>query len=136
MTEFGVISTTHQAEDRSWLIGPHGTDPGTTPSITLDLALFDQATHFPQGTIPSGIVLAKNETTELFGPYDPAATDGRQAASCILFGSLPARATSGRVGGAGVVHGFVNPDRLPLKAGAGSLDTAARGALTLIHFGL
>ncbi|MEG9248014.1 head decoration protein [Arthrobacter sp. Soc17.1.1.1] len=135
MTEFGVTTTTHQAEDRSWLVGPHGTDPGTTPSITLDLALFSKAAHFPNGTIPSGIVLGK-AASGLFGPYDNTATDGRQDAKCILFGSLPARAETGRVGGAGVVHGFVNPARLPIKAGAGSLDAAARTDLNLIHFGL
>lgn len=136
MTEIGVITTTHHAEDRSWLYGPHGTEPGTTPGVTLDLSLFDKDRHYPKGFVPSGIVLAKVTATKLFGPYDAAATDGRQNAKGLLFGSLPARAATGRVGGAALVHGFINPDRLPIKDGSGSLDAAARAALPLIHTGL
>lgn len=134
MTDFTISTTTHQAENRSWLLGPHGTEPGTTPSITLDLALFDKATHYPNDYIPSGIVVAKVTATGLFGPYDGAATDGRGTAGCLLFSSLNIRTGASRVSGAGVVHAFVNPDRLPLQAGTGSLDIAARGDLSLIHF--
>lgn len=136
MTDFGIVTTTHQAENRSWLLGPHGTEPGTTPSITLDLSLFTKATHFPNDFIPSGIILGKVTATGLFGPYDGAALDGRETAKCILFGSLGVKTGATRVGAAGVIHGFVNPDKLPLQAGTGSLDAAARTELSLIHFGL
>lgn len=136
MTDFGITTNTHQAENRSWLLGPHGTEPGTTPSVTLDLSLFNAADHFPNGYIPSGTVLARNTATDLFGPYDGAAADGRGTAKCLLFGSLAVKPGATRVGGAGVIHGFVNPDKLPIKAGSGSLDAAARADLNLIHFGL
>lgn len=135
MTDFGITTTNHQAENRSWLLGPHGTESGATPSVTLDLALFTKAEHFPNDYVPSGIVLGKVASTGLYGPYDAAAADGRETAECLLFGSLSVKPGSTRVGGAGVVHGFVNPARLPIQSGTGGLDAAAQADLSLIHFG-
>ena len=37
MTDISVQTTSFQVEKRSWLLGPHGTEPGATPSITLDV---------------------------------------------------------------------------------------------------
>lgn len=134
--DFSITTTQRQAENRSWLLSPHGAEPGTNPSLTLDVAAFTKADHFPNDYIPSGIILGKITATGLYGPYDPAAVDGRQTAKCILFGSLNIGSGTTRVGGAGVVHGFIKPERLPIQAGTGSLDEAARAALPLIHFGL
>jgi hypothetical protein len=50
-----VQSTQYQVEDRSWLLSPHGTEPGTTPSVILDITKFTAATHFPNGYIKSGM---------------------------------------------------------------------------------
>jgi hypothetical protein len=58
MTDISVSRVSYQVEDRSWLLSPHGTDPGTTPSITLDLASFSPDIHYPNGYIPSGWPLA------------------------------------------------------------------------------
>lgn len=69
MTDISVIKTSYQSEDRSWLLSPHGTDPGTTPSVTLDVSLFNRADHYPNGYIPSGLVLGKVTATGLYGPY-------------------------------------------------------------------
>jgi hypothetical protein len=68
MTFIGVTSTAYQVEKRSWLLSAHGTDPGTTPSITLDVSAFTAGIHYPDGYIPSGTpvgVLASG----LYGPY-------------------------------------------------------------------
>lgn len=54
------------AEDRSWLASAHGTT--ATRTITLDISAFTEGTHFPNGFIPSGIVLAEL-SSGLFGPY-------------------------------------------------------------------
>lgn len=138
MTDISVLSTSRQAEDRSWLLSPHGTDPGTTPSVTLDVSKFTAGTHYPNGYVPSGTVISKVTATGLWGPYDAAANDGREIVDDtrvgILYGSLPIRTGSTKVGGARVVHGFVNPAKLPFQSGTGSLGAAAKTALRLIHF--
>lgn len=54
-------------EDRSWLGSAHGT--AATRSITLDISAFTANTHYPNGFIPSGIVLAQLTATNLFVPY-------------------------------------------------------------------
>lgn len=70
MTDISVLSTPYQVERRSWLLSPHGTDPGTTPSITLDVSAFTAAVHYPNGYIPSGAPLGKITATGLYGPYN------------------------------------------------------------------
>jgi hypothetical protein len=136
VTDISIISTTSQVENRSWLLGQHGTDPGTTPSVTLDLALFSAlATN---GYVPSGTAIAKVTATGLWGPADSTATDGRQTWNDetvgILFGTISIRTGATKAGGARVVHGFVNPAKLPFATGAGAATTAVRTALRLIHF--
>lgn len=70
MTYIGVETTNHQVEDRSWLLGTHGTDPGSNPSITLDISTFTEATHYPNGYIPSGMPLGEiTATPGVYGPY-------------------------------------------------------------------
>lgn len=132
MTSLNVRRSEFQAEDRSWLRGPHGTEPGANPTVTLLTALFDQAEHYPNGFIPSGIVLGKVTATGVYGPYDSTAEDGREVAAGLLFGSLTV--DGDRVASGLVIHAFVNADRLPIDAGAGALDAAARTALKHIIF--
>jgi hypothetical protein len=138
MTDISVLTTVSQAEKRSWLLSPHGTDASTTPSVTLDPTKFVAGTHYANGYIPSGTVVSQVTATGLYGPYDGTATDGREITTSgrigILFGSLPVRAGATKIGGAVVVHGFVNPAKLPFQSGTGSLTAAARTALPLIHF--
>ena len=131
MSDINVQTTNYQAENRGWLWGTHGTGPGDNPSATLDVSLFTQATHYPNGYIPSGTVLGKVTSSGLYGPYDPSATDGREDAAGLLFGTLKA---TGRPAGALVVHGFVQASRLPFQSGTGSADSAAKTALNLIHW--
>lgn len=138
MTDISVVTTQYQSENRSWLLSEHGTEPGTTPGVTLDISKFDSATHYPNGYIPSGVVIGLITATGLYGPYDPDGSDGRETATGILFGSLPVRTGSTKVGGAQVVHGFVAESKLPFASAAvgteGRLDAAAKVDLPLIHF--
>lgn len=53
-------------EDRSWLGSAHGTT--ATRTITLDVSAFTAGTHYPNGYIPSGMVLS-DLGNGLFGPY-------------------------------------------------------------------
>jgi hypothetical protein len=150
MSDISVSTTAYQVENRSWLLSPHGTDPGTTPSITLDISAFTAASHYPDGFIPSGIVLGRITATGLYAPYDnafdadPATAgqqgDGREVAAGLLFSAVKVPNTADTtidVGGALLVHGFVNAGRLPIAAGiagGGFLDAAGQADLPLIHF--
>lgn len=71
-------------EDQRW-IGPGGLSAiQDARSITLNLALFDLVTAFPNRYLPSGIVLGKVTATGLYGPYSDAAGDGRTVAMGLL----------------------------------------------------
>ncbi len=62
------------AEDRSWLGSRDGTE--YTESITLDVSAFTANTHYPDGHIPSGTVLAKLGNG-LYGPYAAASNEAQ-----------------------------------------------------------
>ena len=146
-TDIAVRTTaTLQTEKRNWLWGPHGTEPGDTPNIVLDLSAFVAATHFPNGHIPSGTVLGRVTATGLYVPYNDAFDadavtagqqgDGREVAAGLLFSSVTVPSGATRIGAALFVHGLVKASKLPIAAGnPGALDAAARVDLRLIHFG-
>lgn len=69
MTYIGVTTTSYQVDQKSWLLSPHGTDPGATPGITLDISAFTSSIHYPNGYIPSGTPLAKITASGYYGPY-------------------------------------------------------------------
>jgi hypothetical protein len=140
LTDISLLTTSFQVEDRSWLLSPHGTDPGTTPTVTLDVSAFTAATHYPNGFFPSGILLAPITASGLYGPYDDSLANGQQVAGGILFSTVKVPNTSVLtidVGAAMLVHGFVKIARLPIANGAtgrGYYDAAAAVDLKLIHF--
>lgn len=132
MTTLGVKRTQYQSEDRSWLWGPHGTEPGTTPSVTFDVSAFTEATHYPNGYLLSGLPVGRITASGLYGPYDNAALDGRETAAGLIFSSLAIPDLTDLtqdVGGAILVHGFVDPNKLPV-----AIDAAGIADLRLIHF--
>lgn len=124
MTDISVRRTGLLSEKRGWLRGPHGTEPGANPSITLDLSKFTKATHYPDGFIPSGTLLAVDAN----GIATPPATGDE--ATGLLFSSVAVNDPAGKVGGALFVHGFVDEKRLP--ASTKSLMAAAKPVLTHI----
>lgn len=65
--DIALHTTVAGIDNHNWLGSRFGTD--TTQSITLDLSLFDPTTHYPNGYLPSGMVLGKVTATGLYGPY-------------------------------------------------------------------
>lgn len=140
--DISVQSTQYQVEDRSWLLSELGTTPGENPTVVLDISKFTAAQHFPNGFIPSGIVLGKVTATSLYGPYLDTATDGTQTAVEILYAAVRVVRQDGtsatKVGGAGVHRGEVDPAKLPFTsanaAAGGFIDTNGKADLKLINF--
>lgn len=124
MDDITVVTQSYGSEDRTWLMGPHGTEPGTTPSTTILLSLFSDA-KFAQD-IKSGCVLGRVTASGLYGPYDPAANDGRQVARRLTMNTYSRKAgdSTKRIADGGVIHAFINPAKLPYT-GIGGLDADA-----------
>lgn len=86
MSTIGVrTSHTYLAsEDQRW-IAPGGLRAfQDNDSITLDRSAFDMVTAFPNGFIPSGVVLGKITATGLYGPYADAGAGGLDTAVGFL----------------------------------------------------
>ena len=122
-----VRSESFGVENRSWLGSAHGTD--ATRTITLDVSAFTEATHYPNGYIPSGVVLGRITATGLYGPYDNAAADGRTVAAGFLFNSTQVESGGADVGAPMLEHGMVVQANLPTGHGLdanGITDMAGR----------
>lgn len=116
---------TYTAEDRSWLGSRDGTD--VTQTVTLDTSAFTEATHFPNGYVPSGTVLGQITATGLYGPYDDAASDGRQTAVGFLYSATKMRTGGPDVGAPIHWRGIVRAAKLPrLTTETGGLDAAGK----------
>lgn len=110
-------------DDKSWLRRREGTDDAM--SVTLDLSLFTDTTHYPDGFIPSGVTLGKVTASGLYGPYESGETDGREDFRGHLLSSVQVRSTNttGKAVGALFWRGTVQESRLPTNHG---LDAAAK----------
>ncbi|WP_329168288.1 head decoration protein [Streptomyces sp. NBC_01267] len=113
---------------RDWLGSAHGTDAPV--SATLDVSKFTAGTHYPDGYIKSGVPLGKITATGLYGPYDDAASDGRQTLVGFLFTAQDVnarRVASTKVVGSMLVHCFIREAKLPVAVdAAGKIDVAGR----------
>ncbi|MYY03053.1 MULTISPECIES: head decoration protein [unclassified Streptomyces] len=113
---------------RDWLGSAHGTDAPV--SITLDVSKFTKATHYPDGYLKSGIPLGKVTTGGKYGPYDDAASDGRQTLAGFLFTAQDVDArqvASTSVVGSMLIHCFIREAKLPVAVdAAGKTDVAGR----------
>lgn len=140
MTEISVGTVSYQAERRSWLIPqPGGVEFGFTDGGTLSIASLTAATHYPNGYVPSGLVLGKITASGLYGPYDDTAADGRQTAVGFLFSSVKVPADTTKNVGIAVLQAFavVKLAKLPIANGAtgrGYIDAAGQTDLPRVHF--
>lgn len=119
--DISVRSDDYQVENRAWLGSRDGTE--FTETITLDTSAFTAGTHYPNGYVASGTVLGKITATGLYGPYDNAASDGRQVADGFLFNSTPMRSGGPDVGAPLQWRGVIREAKLPANHG---LDSAAK----------
>ena len=127
-TEIAQRSTQYAGEDRRWLDGGfHGQD--TNKDVTLNGDLFPDA-DFPDGRVPSGVDIGIVTATKLAGPYDDAATDGREVCAGHLH-STETVSAGARIVTAVVRHGVVNRNLLPANSGH---DAAAEADLTHITY--
>lgn len=133
VTDMSVTLTgAYSSEDRSWMIGEHGANMPI--NVPVNFALFTGA-NFASGIVKSGTVLGKVTATGRFGPYEPAATDGRQTAAGVLFNTFKLPADTSKVASAeALVHFHCRVARLPYTTGLGALDANARTALKLVFF--
>lgn len=124
----GTTTETFGQDDQSWLASAHGTD--TAKTITLDTSAFTPATHYPNGYFPSGLPLGKITASGLYGPYDNAATDGRETFAGHLFTAVKAPAVNTiDPQGALFWHGAVVEAKLPRPVDAAA-KTDAAGRIT------
>jgi hypothetical protein len=121
----------YRQDDQRWL--GNGGEPAQVPrSIVLDKSAF--TTTWPDGYIPSGIVLGKITATGLYAPYNNALATGVETAVGLLFAAVPydrLGAAGDDLGAALMFAGEVLVDFLPASNG---LDTNARTDLKLISF--
>lgn len=135
MTDITVETTTFLPADRAWLLFEAQGTPGpvATTDGVIDFALFTSGTHYPNGFIPSGVVLGKVTATSRLGPYDNAAADGRQTAVGHLYNATKVPASTSQRVVVAIVDAFavVSEVKLPTDHG---LDAAAKAELPLIKY--
>src|SRR4051794_25684371 len=125
----GQITESFSQDKRDWLYGAHGTDIAL--GVTPDVSKFTAGTHYPDGFIKSGIPLGKITAGGKYGPYDDAASDGRQTCVGFLFTGVEVvtrrGATLSSAVGSMLVHCAVKESKLPATVdAAGKVDLASR----------
>lgn len=110
--------------DRDWLASRHGTD--STETVTLDLSKFAKATHYvepsagqPHGYVRSGVPIGRITASGLYGPYDPAAKDGREVLAGLVYAEAAFTTGTTKVPAALFWHGTVKTSKIP-----GGIDPA------------
>lgn len=145
-TDISVLSTPYQIENRSWLIPqPGGIGFGFTQSGVLDVSSLTAATHYPNGFVPSGLVLGVITATSdanhtIYGAYDDTAVDGRAVAAGYLFSAVPIPNLLDLTKDPGIAvltaFAVVRTTKLPIANGAtgrGFIDAAGQADMVRIH---
>lgn len=133
--DISLQSTSYQVGNRQWLLS----EPDTKLNVTLDISKFTSGTHFPNGYIPSGTVVGIVTSGGLAGPYDDAASDGRQTAYGITYGDAKVTQSNGtnstKVSISVVVNDcIVSKGKLPFSSGTGFADANGIADLKNITF--
>ncbi|MFE6872315.1 head decoration protein [Kitasatospora sp. NPDC057692] len=119
MTVQPVTTSVTYTASRSWLGSLHGTDQ--TETATLDITKFTAGTHYQASTDPaqpyyrvlSGVPLGKITASGLFGPFDPAASDGRQVFAGVVYDEALFAPSQTKVAAALLWHGVVKAAKVP-----------------------
>lgn len=101
--------------DQSWLGSRHGVENSVT--ITIDHAA--TASKIVDGYLKSGEPLALNTSTNKYQPFNSSGTNGTNVLAGFLIADIPMISypgdpgSSGDIGAAMLVHGFVRRSKLP-----------------------
>ncbi|WP_327073246.1 head decoration protein [Kitasatospora purpeofusca] len=123
MTVQPITTSTTLSANRAWLASLHGTDQ--TETVTLDASKLVAGTHYtagdavqPYSRLVSGIPLGKITASGLYGPFDPAAVDGRQNFAGLLFEETVFAPGQPKIPCALLWHGVARAAKIP-----GGIDT-------------
>ncbi|MFB7823886.1 head decoration protein [Streptomyces hydrogenans] len=127
--DLSLQTETFAQDRRDWLGSAHGTDAPV--GATLDVSKFTSGTHYPDGFIKSGIPLGKITASGKYGPYDNAASDGREVCVGFLFTGVDCRSKRGTLSttvvGSMLLHCVIKEAKLPVTIdAAGKADLGAR----------
>jgi hypothetical protein len=118
-------------DDQTW-VGRGGVPRSACKDIVLDRSAFDLVTDFPNGYLPSGLVLGKVTATGLYAPYDNTVLTGVELALGLLFTAVPYdRDSTADLGAALFWDGEVIEDNLPAPWAVPNtaVETAAKADL-------
>lgn len=123
--DLSVRTESFGQDDQTWRASAHGGDMNR--SGTLKNSLFTKNTHYPNGYLRSGTPLGKVTASGLYGPYDNAASDGRETLTHFLDAPVPMTSGGADVVGPLFEHGRIVEANLPIAIdAAGKADVAGR----------
>jgi hypothetical protein len=106
---------------------------GTTDARSLSSSTcrtFTPSTHYPNGVLPKGTVLALRTSDSVTIAYNDAGSGGAAVAVGVLLNSIRVSASgataAAKVGGALMWHGVLKAASAPFQSGVGGLDAAAK----------
>lgn len=135
--DISVSSTAIQTENLAWDLST-ADNPGFAVPVRVDVSTFTAGTHYPNGYFPSGLPVGKIDALSVngavvVGPYDNAATDGRQTCLGLLRAAtkVPNPSDTSVDCGAAVLVAFaaVRLSKLPV-----ALDVPGQADLTRLYF--
>ncbi|GAB6898582.1 head decoration protein [Kineosporia succinea] len=134
-TDITVTTITYKDADRSWLLfEANGTvGPVARAAGVINYALFTANTHYPDGFIKSGTLLGRVTSGGKLGPYDDAASDGRQTCVGLLFNNEQVPASTAQVATVPYIDSFAVVSQAKLPANSGN-DANGRADLPLVKF--
>lgn len=109
---------------QDWVGSRHGLNEARP--VTINLASFTAATHYPEGWLLSGLPLGIITASGQYGLFDSAAVDGRQTVKGFLLVSVKA---TGSPVGALLDHGKVVLSKLPVTVTAAQLPASFTAVL-------
>ncbi|GAA1154442.1 hypothetical protein F4556_005007 [Kitasatospora gansuensis] len=135
MTVQPITTTANLAHGRPWLASLHGTDQ--TETVTIDASKLTAGTHYVASTDPtqpysrvlSGVPLGKITASGLYGPYDPAAADGRQILAGLVFDEALFAPGQPKIPCALLWHGSARASKIPGGIDVTKITASPAGAL-------
>jgi hypothetical protein len=122
--DLGPTVTSIVTDETDWDASSEGDD--STRTIKLDASAFTANTHYPNGYLLSGICLAKNTSTGMYGPYVNAGANGTGTPLGFLFKRVKCTGSTARPAGVLKWEGVVKTSGLPTGHG---MDASAKTAL-------